>query len=88
LVNFKIFKDAFHIYQSGEVYFLGNGEHWARFIAKDVEVRVEITASGTKFRCGCEHHLKKQLQDKLCKRVIAVCLYLCYKRGKVDWKKK
>lgn len=89
MVNFKIFDAAFHLYQSGEVYFLCATERAARFIAKDVEVRVEITPTGTKFNCGCTFHQKHMLQDKLCKRVIAVILYIYFKttfgkRGKFE----
>jgi hypothetical protein len=83
MVNFDIFKSAFDIYQSGDVFFLSATEHSARFMVRDVEVRMEITATGTKFNCNCEHHMRHQLQDKLCKRVIAVILYIYFRRGKL-----
>ena len=83
MVNFKIFLSAFNLYQSGEVFFISAGTHSARFIVDGVNVRLEITATGTKFRCECTHHCKHQLQDKLCKRVIAVILYIYHKRGKL-----
>lgn len=83
IVNFEIVKKAIDCYESGEVYFVSATDKAARFIASDVMVRVEITPSGTRFQCECEHHKHKQLQDKLCGRIIAVLIYLYHKKGKL-----
>lgn len=83
MVNFKFFTDAKFIYESGDVFFLDATEHSARFLVAEKQVRIETTMSGTKFFCECEHHLRHQLQDKLCKRVIAVLIYIYFKRGRL-----
>ena len=83
-MNIKIFQNAFNLYQSGQVYFLSSTQRSARFLVKDVEVRVETGMTGTKFQCQCKHHKNHMLQDKLCKRIIAVIIYLYFRRGKLE----
>jgi hypothetical protein len=86
MVKFDIFLDAAEIYETGEVWFLGMTDKAANFLVKDVPVRLEITPTGTRFQCQCEHHKHHMLQDKLCKRVLAVIMYVYFKRGKLKAK--
>jgi len=81
MVDFQIFRGAAELYNSGEVCFVSATGNRASFIVGDHLVRVEITPSGTKFICTCEAHVHKQLQDKLCKRVIACIMYIYYRKG-------
>lgn len=83
MVNLRMFLDAAHTYECGEVWYIGATHRAANFVVKDVKVRIEITATGTKFQCECEHHKQHMLQDKLCKRIIAVIMYIYFKRGKL-----
>lgn len=81
VVKFNIFKDAAILYNSNEVIFLRATDKAAIFEVGGKRVRLEITPQGTKFICDCEAHMHKMLQDKLCKRVIAVLIYIYIKRG-------
>jgi hypothetical protein len=81
LVRFDIFDAGRDLYESGEVLFVDVTERAVRFIVKGKNVRMEVTPTGTKFFCNCEHHIQHQLQDKFCSRVIAVVIYICHKRG-------
>ncbi|MCJ7768754.1 hypothetical protein MUP79_10235 [Candidatus Bathyarchaeota archaeon] len=83
MVNFKFFSEAKFIYECGDVFFLSANEHSARFMVAGKEVRIETTLTGTKFHCTCEHHLQHQLQDKLCKRIVATIIYIYFKRGRL-----
>jgi hypothetical protein len=83
MVNFKIFAEAAFAYNSGDVWLIGVTPRAANFIVQDVPIRVEITPTGTRFQCQCEHHKQHMLQDKLCKRIIAVTMYLYFKKGKI-----
>ena len=82
MVDFKIFQSAIKALEEGDVWFIDAGKRHANFIVQDVPIRVEITPTGTKFNCQCKHHMKHQLQDKLCKRVIAVIMYMYNNKGK------
>lgn len=75
-MNLKIFRDAFNVYQGGYVEVTGISDRVVSFVIKDVDVRVEKTLSGIKFYCGCEAHMHRMVQDKLCKRVIAALVYI------------
>ena len=83
MVNFKIFEEARFAYECGDVWLIRVGKRHANFIVQDVPIRIEVTPTGTKFNCECTHHMKHQLQDKMCKRIIAVIMYIYYKRGKL-----
>lgn len=82
MVKFDIFKTAFGIYQGGDVLFIGATDKAARFLVDGVRVRMEVTPTGTRFQCECKFHKSHMLQDKLCSRVIAVILFVYFKRGK------
>lgn len=75
-MNLKIFKDAFGIYQGGQVKPESVTGRTVSFNVKDVNVRVENTLGGLRFHCGCEAHMKRMAQDKLCKRTIAALVYI------------
>lgn len=83
MANFKFFTDAKYIYDCSDVCFLGENEHSARFLVAGKQVRIETTTTGTKFHCECEHHMRHQLQDKLCKRIVATIIYIYFKRGRL-----
>lgn len=75
-MNNKIFRDAFHVYQGGMMEVTGITDRTVTFKIKDVDVRVENRLPGLKLHCGCEAHMKRMAQDKLCKRTIAALVYL------------
>jgi hypothetical protein len=88
MVNFKFFSEAKFIYECGDVCFLSANEHSARFLVAEKEVRIETTATGTKFHCTCEHHMRHMdATNKLCKRIVATILYIYFKRGRLQSQK-
>lgn len=81
LVNFEIFKTAAFHYNSGDVIFLSASNKSVRFLVNEKQVRIEITPTGTRFVCECEHHMNHQLQDKLCYRILCCIMYVYFKKG-------
>jgi hypothetical protein len=79
-MKFKIFKEAFGVYQDGLVELKTYNDKYARFLVKDVDLYVYSTFKGMKFKCGCEAHMMRMAQDKLCKRIIATIIYIARRK--------